>query len=943
VEAGPLAVRIGIATGLVVVSSTEKGAVGETMNLAARLQAVAQPGSIVVSEAVKRLAGARFDYAESGRHQLKGIPEPVQVYQVLGINESTSRFDVAAHKGLLPLVGREEEIGLLMDRWATSRGGEGQVAVLTGEPGIGKSRIVNSACERVQAEGAQALRLQCSPYYVNSSFWPEIDQLQRMLRLDPEESSSAKLDKLEHLIVAGCGLPLSDVSFLASMLSIPCNDRYGEPEPMSAERVRNETIRAVADLIEAMARNRPSVVVFEDAHWADGTSLEVLDLIIDRARTIPLLVLVTHRPELAPRWTGQGHVVTLNLSKLSRAQSAAIVSGLTRGKPLPEAVEQEILIKTDGVPLYVEELTKSILESGYLTDAGDHYEDAGKRGLVAIPPTLRDSLMARLDRHPTVKQVAQVGAAIGREFSHELLTAVSTLPAARLEEALVQLTDSGLAFRRGQGVAASFMFKHALVQDAAYDSMLKAQRQELHRRIAAAIEERFPSLRETAPEMLARHYQQAATPNMAAALWLRAGRAALARSSLNDCVAHLDQGLAACDSIQEEAVREGHRLELLTSRGIAYMAMKGWPAPEVGRDLGAALPLARTLKRADMLVPILGGLYWNRSNPGPVRDSLPLVDEVFQEAKIYSDADLELLAHTVAVSAHFWLGELGDVVHHTTQLNSLYAPERGQRIQSMLSHDPKTVAQSHCTQALWALGFPDQALQMFESNAEHAGAMRNFFDYGFALSFGATMLAGRRDAARLQSVARTLSRVGAEQRLAFVEHVMPIYVLADAAYVAGHYEYALDASLKWQSIWGSAGGKVSMPYHRALCARCLTHLGRVDEAMDYIEQALEQIHLPGWDERHWLAEIMRIRGIAFEAIGNAAEAERSYLEALGCAQAQQARSWELRAATSLADLYRRQGRVIEGRNILAPVYDWFTEGLDTPDLMDAEALLSQLH
>ncbi|HYZ23502.1 MAG TPA: AAA family ATPase, partial [Rhodopila sp.] len=472
-----LSVRIGVATGPVVVGEPAgagdqaKLAVGSTPNLAARLQGLAATDQIVIAASTRRLVGNAFDLSDLGEHGLKGFADPVHAWRVERLALTESRFD-AHHTatGLTPLVGREEEVDLLLRRSAQAQDGEGQVVLLCGEPGIGKSRILSVLRERLAAQGVHTLRFQCSPYFVNSVFWPIIDNLERALRFARDDTTDAKLDKLEALVATHYGLPMEDVRFAASILLIPCEQRYGV-RPMTPQKFKDETLRTLVDLIEAAARKRPSVLLFEDAHWADPTTLEVLDLLIDRVRTVPLLVVLTHRPEFRSRWSRQGHVGALNLSKLTRAQSAAMVSLLAGGKALPAPLLEQVLTRTDGVPLFVEELIKSILESGELKDVGDHYEYRGPSRTVTVPVTLRDSLMARLDRFMPVKEIAQIGAAIGREFSYELIEAVAPVPKAQLDDALVLLSESGLAFRRGTPPDAIYTFKHVLVHDAAYDSL----------------------------------------------------------------------------------------------------------------------------------------------------------------------------------------------------------------------------------------------------------------------------------------------------------------------------------------------------------------------------------------------------------------------------------------------------------------------------------------
>ncbi len=439
-----LSVRIGIATGPVVVGEQAgvgdqaKLAVGGTPNLASRLQGLAAADQIVIAASTRRLVGNGFEMTDLGEHGLKGIAEPVHAWRVERALATGSRFDASRGSALTPLVGRDEELDLLLRRWSQARDGEGQVVLLSGEPGIGKSRILNALRERLEAQGVQALRFQCSPYHVNSAFWAIIDSFERTLKFARDEPTDAKLHKLEALVVTHYGRPKADVRFVASILSIPFEARYGAL-PMTPQKHKDETLRVSVDLTEAAACRQPSVLLFEDAHWADPTTLEVLDLLIDRIKNVPLLMVLTHRPEFQSRWSQQGHVGALNLSKLTRTQSVAMVSTLAGGEALPEALLEQILARTDGVPLFVEELTKSILESGELKDVGDHYEYAGSARAVTIPATLRDSLMARLDRFMPVKEIAQIGAALGREFSYELITGVAPMPNAQVDDALAQL------------------------------------------------------------------------------------------------------------------------------------------------------------------------------------------------------------------------------------------------------------------------------------------------------------------------------------------------------------------------------------------------------------------------------------------------------------------------------------------------------------------------
>jgi class 3 adenylate cyclase len=637
--------RIGLATGLVVMGDLASdpfgtpSALGEAPDLATRLLAHAAADTMVISEACQRLTRGIFEYKELPSLPEQGMSRPARAFQVIGEAAIESRFDALHDQGLTPLVGREEELDLLLRRWLQAKDGEGQVVVLSGEPGIGKSRILSVLREQLEALGVLALRFQCSPHHVNSAFWPLIDNFERTLKFARDETTDAKLDKLEALIVVQYGRPLADVRFVATILSIPCEGRYG-PRPVTPQKQKDETLRALVDISEAAVRRQPSVLLFEDAHWADPTTLEVLDLLIDRVRTVPLLVVLTHRPEFQSRWSEQGHAGALNLSKLTRTQSAAMVSALAGGKALPAALLEQILTRTDGVPLFVEELTKSILESGELTEVADHYEYAGSARAVTVPATLRDSLMARLDRFMPVKEIAQIGAAIGREFSYELIAAVAPTPRAQLDNSLERLSESGLAFRRGTPPDAVYTFKHALVQDAAYDSLLKSRRQELHAKVACAIEARFPNVKINKPEVLAHHLTAAGLVEAAVPLWQAAGESALKRLALTEAISHLTQGLDLVSTLPRSSQRDTSELELRSFLGTAWLALKSWAAPQVWTSLHPALALAKSLERPDALLSILWGLTNNILTQGRAAESLPWAEEMLDVAKATGDPDL---------------------------------------------------------------------------------------------------------------------------------------------------------------------------------------------------------------------------------------------------------------------------------------------------------------
>jgi class 3 adenylate cyclase/tetratricopeptide (TPR) repeat protein len=597
--AEPLAVRIGIATGLVVVGDLGgKGAlwknalIGETPNLAARLQTLAEPGTIVVGASTRRLLGDLFRLRDLGSHEMKGIAEPVAAWAVEGASTSESRFEAVRAAGLTDLIGREEEINFLLERQRLAWKGEGQIILISGDPGIGKSRLAAALAERIAEERYARLRYQCSAYHSNSALHPFIANLERTARFKADDTPGQRLDKLEALLAKEGSAVEAVAPLFAALLSIPTGDRY-PPLVLSPTQQRRRTLAALLDQIESLARRQPILLSFEDAHWADATSLELLDLTVERVRQLPVLALFTFRSEFDPPWVGLPHVGTLTLGRLDHDDVETMVARVTGGRPLPAEVMKQIVAKTDGNPLFVEELTKAVLETGILVEDGDGYQLNGPLPPLAIPETLQDSLMARLDRLAPVKEIAQIGAAIGREFSYSLVRALIGRNEIALKHAFAELEQAELVFRRGEPPEAVYSFKHALVRDAAYGSLLKSRRHQLHGQIARALEERFADVVASQPEIVAHHYTEAGLVDSAIDYWIRAGEKAYSLYANDDAVRFFERAITLLQKLPET------RDNLERAVDLRFQLRN------------ALLPLGETdrvLRSLDELDPILAGL-----------------------------------------------------------------------------------------------------------------------------------------------------------------------------------------------------------------------------------------------------------------------------------------------------------------------------------------------
>ena len=939
-----LQTRVGIATGLVVVgdlfgsgANGEQSIVGETPNLAARLLGIAEPGSVVIAESTRKLVGNLFELHDLGARELKGIAKPTRAWRALRPSSVESRFE-ALRAVTTPLVGRSEEIELLMRRWERAKDGDGCVVLISGEPGIGKSRIAQTIVERLTNDPHVRLRYFCSPHHQDSALYPSISQLERAAGFRREDTVTQRLSKLE-MVLAQATSDLGEVvPLMAGLLSIPTGDRY-PPLELSPQQRKERIFQAQLAQLEGLASRQPVLMVFEDVHWSDPTTRELLDLLIDRVQTLRVLVILTFRPEFAPPWIGRPQVTLISLNRLSLRQRAKMITHVAGGKTLPKEIFDQIVDRTDGVPLFVEELTKTVVESGIVTDTTAGHVATDTVAPFVIPTSLHASLLARLDRLAPTRELAQIGAALGRSFSHQLISAVATMPQQQVDDALAQLVRAELIFQHGTPPNAEYSFKHALVQDAAYSTLLRDRRQQLHGLIGTTLEQEFPEIVQTRPEVVARHCTEANLVEKAVGYWLKAGQLALGRMALPEAIAHLDFGLALLQKLVRSPERDELELQIRNALGTAWWARKGWMAEEIVDALKPALEIAKALGRPAAIIQVLWGLWVYYLIRGRVRESVPLAEEALRVAQAGDDEAL-LVAHVIAAATHFWHGELTEAVKQGEAILALYDERKHWHIADQFNHDPKTIVGIYGQHCLWILGYPDQALAIARSKDEHARRRNHPFDLGFALTQGAHIYDYLGDAAALRVRAEEAERLGAQRGLPTFE-IMGQALQGVALARGGNYDRAVPVLRAAIERWHSTGARFWGRYIRGVLAEALARSDKIEQSLEVCDDVLAEIEQPESRERWHYAELIRLRGWILSLKGDARGAEQSYGTSLEWARQQQARSWELRAAMSLARLWRDQGKVQQARELLAPVYGWFTEGFETRDLKEAKALLSE--
>jgi predicted ATPase len=948
----PLHVRVGIATGVVVVGdllgsgeSQERGVVGDTPNLAARLQGIAEPDSVVIAEGTRKLLGDLFELADLGPQALKGVAAPTRAYAALRESMQESRFEALHTGGLTALVGREEESELLARRWARAKAGEGQVVLLSGEAGIGKSCLAAALLERLMGEPHVRMRYFCSPQHTDSALYPIIGHMARAAGLAREDDAKTRLDKVDALLALSA-TSTEDAALLSDMLSLP-NDGRHPALKLSPQQRRQRTLEALIGQIEVISRQSPILMVFEDAHWADPSSLELFGRLVDKIAGLRVLLFATFRPEFAAPWVGRPHVTALTINRLASLEVIALIEQVAGNRLLPASIRQDIIERADGVPLFVEEMTKAVLEAEDGCAAARVIAAVPSPAL-AVPASLHASLMARLDRLGSAKAIAQIGAAIGREFSHALLAPVARLPEPELNSALDRLIQSELVSRQGTPPNSTYIFKHALVQDAAYGTLLREPRRALHARIANVLEGQFPDIAESQPELLARHCTEAGQIEKAVSLWGKAGLRSLARSALVEAEAQFKRALTLITSLPGTPALRREQINSRIGLANTLIYTRGYSSPEATgaleearASIASAEALGEAVEDPLALFSVLYG-FWvanHAASNGKVSGELALQFLTLAE-KQQATAPL-MFAHRALGCSLMLAGELVKARAHFDRSIAFYEPSKHRSLTTRFGQDIGVVCGAWRSHANWQLGYPDAAkadLERALGDAREVGDAGTLL-YALMLTTATHWCLGEDSVAKAR--ANEILALAEEKDALFFKAVGAAWLGVSFA-LAGNPAEAAELIPSSVARYRATGAKIAIPHVLSHLARAHAQLGQFDVARRCIGEATATEEESG--ERWFSAETRRIAGeiALISPERDAAKAQAYFERALEIARAQQAKSWELRATMSLARLWRDQGKRAEAHDLLAPVYGWFTEGFDTLDLKEAKALLDEL-
>ena len=927
---GPeLSTRIGIHTGTAVIAAGGDSApdvFGAASNLASRAQSEADSNTVVITATTQQVVSGRFVVESLGKKRLKGIDEPLELFRVIRPSGTQRHLATAAARGLTPFVGREDEMRTLMSRWELARKGEGQVVLIVGEAGIGKSRLVQQFCQQVAGTPHARIQSEFSPYLQNTPFASIADILQQALGWDSEDSVEAKLAQLEQNLQRVGLQPAQALPLIAHLLNLQVPQKY-QPLQLSPEQRRKRLLATLTGWLFGMARVQPLVLVLEDMHWADPSTLEFHQTNVEQGATVPLLLLCTTRPEFRAPWPMHAHHAQITLGRLRDRDIREMVHAVAARATLTEPIIDALASRSSGVPLFVEELTRAVVESG-------------ERGATEdIPGTLHNSLAARLDRLGAAREVAQVAAVIGREFSYELLRAISQLAEGELQSALNQLADAELVYARGVPPAATYQFKHALIRDAAYEGLLKSRRKDLHRIVAQKIEEQFPAIKEARPEVLARHWTEAGENDAAIVEWSRAGKTAHARNAFKEAAESYQQALVLLRTLPEPTSHVDQELELQTALSLALVMTRGLGAPEVREAYDYARKLCQRVGDTPEIFPVLFGLCNFYIQQEEMRTAQELAEQILDLAERQHDPERRIAARRVLCSTSFWCGDFAKTHEHCEEVIALYNPDTHSALASVYGTDPCVAGLSLGAWALWYLGYPDRARKRAEAALALAREIGHHFTLAMALDTVAWTYVYCRNGKRALELADAGVTLSTAQEFPHW-HAMALEMRGRARIELGYSDGIADMS-KGRDYYHATGAKLGRISINADLARRLGYDGGIAEGLRRLDEALSAVKDTGL--RHYEAEINRFRGeLLLNGSNEASRAEQCFREAVEIARSQSARSLELRATTSLARLLLDTGRSEEARAMLTDIYTWFTEGFDTADLMDAKALLDEL-
>jgi class 3 adenylate cyclase/predicted ATPase len=937
-----LACRVGICSGPVVVgemanstASWSMDAVGETPNIAARLQTLAPINTVLISESTRRLVSAVFDLQDLGPQELKGVTEPVHVYRVLAAKSAGSRFEAAHSGSLTPLIGRSSELSLLLDRWKKVKEGDGQVMLLSGIPGVGKSRLLHELRSHIQLEPHILLHYQCSPYHSQSAFFPVIEQIEKAAQLTAREAYADKIAKLRAYLPRLTNNSVEPVLLIANLLSVSA-ENHRELSELTPQQIKNKTISTLVDILLAFSLQRPTLCIFEDAHWVDPSTLELLELIISRIGHARVLLIVSCRPEFRPTWLAHANITTHSLTRLSQTEVKTMIQDLLRGGSIPQQLVDQIIEKADGVPLFIEELTSSTLSAP--SQAQPYSGRTAIPALLRVPETLSDALMERLDRVAPSRRVVQIAAVIGREFSYDVLAAASRLDQEDMVSVLSQLEQADIIYRVGISPSVRFAFKHVLLRDAIYDSLLRSKRQQVHSDIAAILKDDYPELVENQPELLAYHYQEAGNHQLAIHSWFESGQRALAHSANVEAIANFRKALQLLNTLPETPERTKQEIDIQLALGIPLIAVRGYASADTSEAFSRARTLCLRLGNIPEYFQALFGLWGHKWMSGKNDEALHMADEFLSRSRALSDSVPLMVAHRVMGSTLLTIGDFQSSANHFEEAIRLSLSKGKQPLYNLYMVEPQAASLLLLSWDLWFLGYPDQSL----SHVSEALALGQDLGHPYTVAFAHYMTSVvhllRGDAGRALESAERSFEMSQEQRFSLYVTLSRISrgrALADLGRLEdarAEIELGIDEARR-------SGVGYMLPMMESWLAEVRAKAGENETALSIVEETLLKIgDVTG---RAWEAELHRQRAQILAALNpsNAREAESCLKKSIEVARGQNAKSLELRAATSLAELWRTQGRPDEARALLEPICRWFVEGVETADLRRARDAL----